>query len=130
MTLPWGVVTPWPERVVATITRLVLPPYSAGGAPGDDLQGLNRIDRNLIGKNFALLVGDGLAVHRKRILRVIAQSVKQAVRIGSDSWRRQRNQRTYRRRLVFKRNFVEQSAVDVGVAGGIVFNQISSSSLR
>ena len=28
-----GLVTPCPERVVATITRLVLPPYSAGGAP-------------------------------------------------------------------------------------------------
>src|SRR5215469_1416885 len=31
--LPVGFVTPWPDRVVATITRLVLPPYSAGGAP-------------------------------------------------------------------------------------------------
>ena len=31
--LPVGLVTPWPERVVATMTRLVLPPYSAGGAP-------------------------------------------------------------------------------------------------
>src|SRR5215472_2862682 len=32
-TLPVGFVTPCPDRVVATITRLVLPPYSAGGAP-------------------------------------------------------------------------------------------------
>jgi len=31
--LPVGLVTPWPERVLATMTRLVLPPYSAGGAP-------------------------------------------------------------------------------------------------
>ena len=31
--LPVGVVIPCPERVVTTITRLVLPPYSAGGAP-------------------------------------------------------------------------------------------------
>jgi len=30
---PVGVVTPWPERVVTWMTRLVLPPYSAGGAP-------------------------------------------------------------------------------------------------
>lgn len=30
---PWGMVTPRPERVVTTTTRLVLPPYSAGGAP-------------------------------------------------------------------------------------------------
>src|ERR1700722_949901 len=33
VTLPVGVVTPWPERVVALMTRLVLSPYSAGGAP-------------------------------------------------------------------------------------------------
>ena len=32
--LPCGVVTPRPERVVTSITRLVLSPYSAGGAPG------------------------------------------------------------------------------------------------
>ena len=31
--LPVGLVTPCPERVVATMTRLVLSPYSAGGAP-------------------------------------------------------------------------------------------------
>ena len=31
--LPVGLVTPWPERVVALMTRLVLSPYSAGGAP-------------------------------------------------------------------------------------------------
>src|ERR1700723_3418249 len=31
--LPWGVVTPCPDRVVTLITRLVLSPNSAGGAP-------------------------------------------------------------------------------------------------
>ena len=31
--MPWGVVEPSPERVVTSITRLVLSPYSAGGAP-------------------------------------------------------------------------------------------------
>ena len=30
---PVGLVSPCPDRVVATITRLVFPPYSAGGAP-------------------------------------------------------------------------------------------------
>ncbi len=30
---PVGVVIPRPERVVTSITRLVFPPYSAGGAP-------------------------------------------------------------------------------------------------
>src|ERR1700689_507536 len=42
--LPWGVVTPWPERVVATITTLVLPPYSAGGAP--EMTSMDSIDSN------------------------------------------------------------------------------------
>ena len=31
--LPCGVVTPCPERVVTSMMRLVLSPYSAGGAP-------------------------------------------------------------------------------------------------
>jgi hypothetical protein len=31
--LPCGVVTPCPERVVTLMTRLVLSPNSAGGAP-------------------------------------------------------------------------------------------------
>ncbi len=30
---PWGSVAPKPDRVVTTITTLVLSPYSAGGAP-------------------------------------------------------------------------------------------------
>jgi hypothetical protein len=33
VTDPVGVVTPWPERVVTSMTTLVLPPNSAGGAP-------------------------------------------------------------------------------------------------
>jgi len=33
VTLPCGVVTPRPERVVTLITKLVFPPNSAGGAP-------------------------------------------------------------------------------------------------
>ena len=31
--LPCGIFSPKPERVVTLITRLVLSPYSAGGAP-------------------------------------------------------------------------------------------------
>src|ERR1700721_4326644 len=42
--LPCGVLTPWPERVVATITTLVLPPYSAGGAP--EITSMDSIDSN------------------------------------------------------------------------------------
>src|SRR5437899_10537010 len=35
----------------------------------DDLQGLHRVQRNLVGEDFALLVCDWLAIHGKRILR-------------------------------------------------------------
>jgi len=34
VTSPVGLLSPMPERVVATMTSEVLPPYSAGGAPG------------------------------------------------------------------------------------------------
>ena len=65
--LPVGLVTPWPERVVATITRLVLSPYSAGGAPAMTSMRLNRVGRKLVGEHLALLVGDGLAVDGERV---------------------------------------------------------------
>src|SRR5271170_7441691 len=34
LTSPVGLLVPSPDRVVATMTSEVLPPYSAGGAPG------------------------------------------------------------------------------------------------
>ena len=74
----------------------------------DDLHRLNRIQGNLVGEDLALLVGDGLAIDRERVLRVIAQSVEKAVGIGGDSRRRQRHQRTHRRRLALQRHLVEQ----------------------
>lgn len=46
---------------------------------GDDLQRLNRVERNLIGENLALLIGDGLAVNRERVFRVIAKSVEESI---------------------------------------------------
>ena len=62
----------WPQS-----PRLVLPPYSAGGAP-DIFDGLDRFewDFSLIGKDLALLVGNRLAVDGERILRVVADPVK------------------------------------------------------
>ncbi len=47
----------------------------------DHFQGLNGIHRNLVGKNFACLIGHRLAVDGKRILRVIADPMDQAIRI-------------------------------------------------
>ena len=61
--LPVGLVTPCPERVVATITRLVLSPYSAGGAPGDHFDRLNGVGRQLVREDLALLIGDRLTIN-------------------------------------------------------------------
>ncbi len=94
VTLPCGVVTPRPERVVTSITRLVLSPYSAGGAPSITSSDWTESSGNLVGEDLALLVGDRLAVDGEGIFGVIAEAVKQAVGIGGDSRRGQRHQRT------------------------------------
>ena len=53
----------------------------------DHFHGLNRVEGNLVGEDFALLVGDRLAVDGERIFRVVAQAVKETVGIGGDSRR-------------------------------------------
>src|ERR1700694_5211225 len=66
------------------------------GCAGDDLHRLNGIERNLVGENFALLVGDGLAIHGERILCVITKAMKESVRVRGDARRGERHQRTDR----------------------------------
>ena len=51
----------------------------------DHFHGLYRVQRNLVREDFALLIRDRLAIERERVRRVIAQSVKQAVRIGGNA---------------------------------------------
>ena len=60
--LPVGFVRPWPDLVVTSITRLVLSPYSAGGAYVNFMmdEGDDRI-RATYGKNY-----DRLARIKKR----------------------------------------------------------------
>ena len=77
--MPCGVVTPWPERVVATITRLVLSPNSAGGAPSMTVSDWTASLGQLVREDLALLVGDGLPVDGEGVLRVIAEAVEEAV---------------------------------------------------
>ena len=55
---------------------------------------------------------------------MIAEPVKQTVRIGRDPRRRERNQRTQRRRLAFEGKSVEQVLVDVSMERGVVLQQI------
>ena len=61
---------------------------------GDDFQRLNSIERNLIREYLALLIGDRLPIQRKGILRVVAKTVKEAIRVGSNSRTAERNQGT------------------------------------
>src|SRR5215469_14223328 len=54
---------------------------------GNNLERLNGIKRNLIGKDFALLIGDRLTVEGERVLRVVADSVEETVGIRGDARR-------------------------------------------
>src|SRR6266849_6361993 len=44
---------------------------------GNYFQRLNRVDRNLVGKYFALLIGDWLAVHREGIFSVVPEAMEE-----------------------------------------------------
>src|SRR5215472_2954179 len=85
---------------------------------------LNRIERNLVGEHLALLIGDRLAIERERVLSVIAESMEETIRIRADSRRRERYQRTHRRRRALQRKLVEHAPIDVGVEGGNIFDQV------
>jgi CRP/FNR family transcriptional regulator, cyclic AMP receptor protein len=47
-----------------------------------DIHGLV-LSRSLVGKNFALLVGDGLAINVKRVLGMVAHAVEETIGVGS-----------------------------------------------
>src|SRR5882724_6584999 len=68
----------------------------SGWRTRDDLQRFDGIERNLVGENFALLIGNGLPIDRKRVLRVITHSVKEPIGIRGNSGRGQGNKRTQR----------------------------------
>ena len=53
---------------------------------GDHLHRLHGVRRNLIRIDAALLVGDRLVVDRELRLRVIADRMEEAVRVGDDAW--------------------------------------------
>src|SRR5216684_5404056 len=56
-----------------------------GRSAGDHFQRLNRIDRDLIGKDFARLIRHRLAIDRKGAFRVIADSVTKTVGIRNSA---------------------------------------------
>src|SRR6266403_5400171 len=93
-----------------------------GRSAGDYFQRLNRIDRDLVGKDFASLIRHWLAIHRKGAFRMIADGVNQAVRVRHGPRRCQRHERADRGRRTFQWESVEQASVYVRVKGGFIFH--------
>ena len=62
----------------------------------DNLHGFDRIERDLVREDLALLVRNGLAIDHERVLRMITHPMKQPVRIRRNSRRGERHQRTDR----------------------------------
>ena len=93
---------------------------------GDDLEGLHGVGGKLVGEDLALLVGDGLAVDGEGVGGVIAEAVEEAVGVGGDAGRGEGDQRAERGGLALQRELVEEVAVDVGVHGGVVFDEVAA----
>ena len=91
----------------------------------DDLQRLDGVGWELVGEDLALLVGDGLAVDGEGVGGVVAEAVEEAVGVGRDAGRGERDQRAEGGGLALQRQLLEEVAVDVGVADGIVLDQVA-----
>ena len=92
----------------------------------DDFNRLNGVGRELVGKDLALLIGDGLAVNGEGVGGVVAETMKKAVGVGRDAGGGERDQRTKRGGCALQRHLVEQVAVHVHVKGGVVFNEVAT----
>ena len=92
----------------------------------DDLNGLNGVGRQLVGEDFALLVGDGLAVNGEGVGGVVAEAVKQTVGVGRHAGRGEGDERAKRGGCALQRHLVEQVAVHVHVESGVVFNEVAA----
>ena len=121
---------PWPERVVHNDHAGLVSVFRRRRA-GDDFEGLDGIEGNLVRKDFALLVGDGLAVNGKR---VFARG-----RPGHETgrWNRRRfpamasvtselSEEDWLSRGILS----NESAIHVGVKGGIVLHQVAAALRR
>ena len=90
---------------------------------GDQLHRLHGVGRDLVRVHAALLIGDRLVVDRKLRLRVIANRMEKAVRIGDDAGRGERDD-LIEPGLRLDRHLVDAARVDVGVRRRIVLEQI------
>src|SRR6202451_257186 len=84
----------------------------------DDFNGLDGVGRKLVGEDFALLVGDGLAVDGEGVFSVVAEAVEEAVGIRRNAGSGGGDEGAERGGLAFERDLDEEVAIDVGVEGG------------
>ncbi len=96
----------------------------------DNLQRLHCRRRHLVRKHLALLVRNRLAIDAERVLRMIAQSVHQAVRVRRNARRGKRHNRTQLRRRALQRQVVDHGAIDIRMRRRVVVHQISRSRHR
>ena len=96
----------------------------SGRRAGNHFERIHRVERNLVGKNLALLVGDRLFVHREGSLRVIAKRMEGSVGVGGDAGRSQRDRRTERRGSALQGKPFDNGAIDIGVERRRLFQKI------
>src|ERR1035438_6868349 len=89
----------------------------------------DRIERNLVGKNLAVLVGIWLAIDVIRIFRVIAQAMQLVVGIRCHTRCGEGKHRVQRRSGTFHRHFFKEVSIDVSVKGRLILHQIVSRAL-
>ena len=93
----------------------------------DHFHRLHGVGRELIREYLTLLVSDRLAIDGERVRGVIAKAMKETIRIGGDSRRRQSHEGTQRRGVTFERKFIEEIAIHIGMSRRIGFQQVSPS---
>ena len=105
-------------------TRLLLSPYSAGATPVMTSIDCTASCGDLVRVDAALLVGDRLVVDRELRLRVVADRMEEAVGIGHDARRGQRDDLVQPAGRRLDRQLRDQALIDVGVRGRIALEQI------
>ena len=96
------------------------------GSTAYDFDGLNGVGGDLVGEYFALLVGNRLAVDRKRVGGVVSKTVEETVGVSRDARSGGLDERTEAGSLALHWNLDEEVAVDIGVEGGVGFDEVAA----
>ncbi len=95
-----------------------------GRNSGDHFHRLHGVRRDLVRVDPALLIGHGLVVDRELRLRVIADRVEEAVRVGDDARRRQRDRPDSAPKMLSSGSRATRRLIDVGVRRRVALEQI------